>query len=210
MTCVSFDGPGPEEVPCDPPGLPRCGRRLPGRQVAKMNEEHYERVAIRAQRLVRDGQLKEAEEILNELPPGEGFSGWLHEKVLASLMIASAQLEAGETDAGKNSLEALEIEVKALEPGSVWEAADCYLQMAKMLAHRSDVVAADRLCESAVDLASKCERRDVDCRKILYQAARCFAELGNLEKAKSTALHISYEPLRRRAFDVLGIEIAEE
>jgi hypothetical protein len=171
----------------------------------EFENDRYEEEATRAGNLVQAGELDEAERILRSLPAGKGISGWLHEKSLGFINLAKARLALGQVEATKGIVKTVEPDVTALEQGSRWEAADCYLEMGKVMDRLKDSESSNRYFSRAVELAQRYEAVDVECRKILAEIARRFAAIGDLDRARSTAMLISYPPLRQITLEAIGI-----
>ncbi len=171
----------------------------------KDEADRYEEEATHARSLVQAGELDEAERILRSLPEGKELCDWLHEKSEVFIDLAKARLNLGQVEAARTILKDVEPDVLALEQGSRWEAADCYLEMGKVMERLRDTESSKSYFSKSAELAQRCEAVDADCRKILAEIARRFRALGDLDRARSTALLISYPPLRQLTLEAIGM-----
>lgn len=167
-------------------------------------DEPNEELAVRAGDLVRAGQLDEAEALLQRLPSGIEFSGWLHEKASALIRLASQRAERGESKRAIETLHEALAACSGLRRGGTWEEADCLLQVGAVfqkLGRHGDAI---DVWMQAGARAQAGQDRDVDCLKILSQLARDLARCGERNRALELAQSIGVEEIRSRTLADIG------
>ena len=146
-------------------------------------EERYGALAKRARELARAGRLPEALEAVRAVPLPRGYSGWAHGRTGVLVEIASALVESGARAEAARVLQEARQSCAAMEERTVWEAADEFHHIARLL---EKVGARDEALATWLQAARIAQRSapwDVECPKILAHVARDLAEIGELERA---------------------------
>jgi hypothetical protein len=168
--------------------------------------ERYESEAVRAQTLARSGSLLEAQSIIDGLPDDTQYSGWLHEKTIALVELASEHWRRGSGAAALEALARATVTGLGLIPGSTWEASECYLLIGRSLAANRQSAQATIPLELAVALAQARQAVGIDCANILARVSRVYSEMGDPQAATRIAESIVVAALRQRTLAELSTD----
>ena len=161
-------------------------------------EKRWETLGVKAQDLVRLGNIDEAIDVVAQIPMPRGFSGWGHEKVLALIEIAIKLIELGKIERATSIADEASGCCEALHDGAVWEEADCYAKIASIQAKLNMRSAAILMWRKAVGAAKVNQTFDVDCAKILAKIARDLADIGEHQFANDVARSVVLDELQRK------------
>src|SRR5262249_12497756 len=93
----------------------------------------YHRLADQAYSLAKAGRIAESYQHLREIPTPQKFSGWAWKKARRLQSIASALLEAGAGPRAALVLQEARATCEGMQDGALWEAAECFDQIARLL-----------------------------------------------------------------------------
>jgi ATP/maltotriose-dependent transcriptional regulator MalT len=166
-------------------------------------DESLEALGLRAQVLAKSGRLEEAERTACSIPDADGFCGWLHEKAVALVIVASGFADRGEKDRARALVgEAVRIS-RLLGHGGTWQEADTLVDVGAVMARMGATEEALEHWTRAASLSQVCQAHDEECGKILAQISFNIAGLGLWDQAASLAESITFERLRQRTLNEL-------
>jgi len=96
-------------------------------------EERYGSLVRRARELARAGHIPEALEVVRAVPLPQGLCGWAHGRTGVLVEIASGLVESGAHAEAARVLQEARQSCAAMEEGTVWEAADEFHHIARLL-----------------------------------------------------------------------------
>lgn len=165
--------------------------------------DFLESLGVEAQKLARVGRVDEAIQAISEIPSPVCCDGWCLEKTLALIAVSKKLIELGQEERARTTLDEAIRCCEALQHGTTWEAADCYAEIALILAGLNLQSEAVVIWEKAASSAQKNQHFDYDCIKVLKKITRYLADIGEIKIATKVASLIELEQIRVTALAYL-------
>lgn len=158
-------------------------------------EDAFEALAVKAQKIAKDGDLSEAELLVRRVPSADRHEGYFHEKVVALIEIAAAQsrLRLPRSEALLREVETL---AENLRLGGIWHEADALTSIGDIWASRGERAEAVRLFRKAVGAIDAAPFRDDGSDSVLARLAARLRLAGAIDEAEAIE---GLLPPRRRA-----------
>lgn len=158
--------------------------------------DFLESLGVEAQKLVRDGRVDEAIQVISKIPWPTCCEGWSFERTLALIAVSKKLIELGQEERARTTLDEAIRCCDALQHGTTWEAADCYAEIALILARLNLLSEAVAMWEKGASSAQINQHFDYDCIKVLKKISRYLADIGEIKIATEVASLIELEEVR--------------
>jgi hypothetical protein len=108
-------------------------------------------------------------------------------------------LEAGAGPGAASVLHEARATCEGMQEGALWEAAECFDQIAQLLVQAGAREEALATWAAAARQAQRRQHEDFDCMRLLVQVVQHLADVGETERAAEVARLIELDPIRDRA-----------